>query len=123
EGDALPSIRMLGSLLIPRGMGSLLSPCGLGGLGEGTCHTGHVGCSCSCTRFPSWPWCLRLIISDDPSKQMVWPTRRDHLLCAGRPRMSVSTEEMEQTLGLEPRTCCLRNSCSTAELCRPGRAV
>jgi hypothetical protein len=28
--------------------------------------------------------------------------------------------EMEPTLGFEPRTCCLRNSCSTAELCRPG---
>src|SRR5690349_24755255 len=27
---------------------------------------------------------------------------------------------MEPTLGFEPRTCCLRNSCSTAELCRPG---
>ena len=26
---------------------------------------------------------------------------------------------MEPTLGFEPRTCCLRNSCSTAELCRP----
>ena len=25
---------------------------------------------------------------------------------------------MEPTLGFEPRTCCLRNSCSTAELCR-----
>src|SRR6267142_5052882 len=30
---------------------------------------------------------------------------------------------VEPTLGFEPRTCCLRNSCSTAELCRlgPGR--
>ena len=27
---------------------------------------------------------------------------------------------MEPTLGFEPRTCCLRNSCSTAELCRRG---
>ncbi len=26
---------------------------------------------------------------------------------------------VEPTLGFEPRTCCLRNSCSTAELCRP----
>jgi hypothetical protein len=26
--------------------------------------------------------------------------------------------ELEPTLGFEPRTCCLRNSCSTAELCR-----
>src|SRR5688572_28361659 len=25
---------------------------------------------------------------------------------------------LEPTLGFEPRTCCLRNSCSTAELCR-----
>ena len=25
---------------------------------------------------------------------------------------------VEPTLGFEPRTCCLRNSCSTAELCR-----
>ena len=25
---------------------------------------------------------------------------------------------VEPTLGLEPRTCCLRNSCSTTELCR-----
>ena len=29
-------------------------------------------------------------------------------------------EKVEPTLGFEPRTCCLRNSCSTAELCRPG---
>ena len=29
-------------------------------------------------------------------------------------------ELVEPTLGFEPRTCCLRNSCSTAELCRPG---
>ena len=29
---------------------------------------------------------------------------------------------VEPTLGFEPRTCCLRNSCSTAELCRRGRA-
>jgi hypothetical protein len=28
---------------------------------------------------------------------------------------------VEPTLGFEPRTCCLRNSCSTAELCRPER--
>ena len=28
---------------------------------------------------------------------------------------------LEPTLGFEPRTCCLRNSCSTAELCRRGR--
>jgi len=27
---------------------------------------------------------------------------------------------VEPTLGFEPRTCCLRNSCSTAELCRRG---
>ncbi len=27
---------------------------------------------------------------------------------------------LEPTLGFEPRTCCLRNSCSTAELCRRG---
>src|SRR3989304_6062431 len=27
-------------------------------------------------------------------------------------------EGVEPTLGFEPRTCCLRNSCSTAELCR-----
>src|SRR5262245_41450121 len=26
--------------------------------------------------------------------------------------------ELEPTLGFEPRTCCLRNSCSTTELCR-----
>src|SRR5688572_22754618 len=33
----------------------------------------------------------------------------------------VSTKRgVEPTLGFEPRTCCLRNSCSTAELCRPG---
>ena len=30
---------------------------------------------------------------------------------------------VEPTLGFEPRTCCLRNSCSTAELCRPGQEV
>ena len=29
-------------------------------------------------------------------------------------------ESLEPTLGFEPRTCCLRNSCSTAELCRRG---
>jgi hypothetical protein len=28
---------------------------------------------------------------------------------------------LEPTLGFEPRTCCLRNSCSTAELCRRDR--
>jgi alkanesulfonate monooxygenase SsuD/methylene tetrahydromethanopterin reductase-like flavin-dependent oxidoreductase (luciferase family) len=28
---------------------------------------------------------------------------------------------VEPTLGFEPRTCCLRNSCSTAELCRRER--
>ena len=31
--------------------------------------------------------------------------------------------KLEPTLGFEPRTCCLRNSCSTAELCRPGAGV
>jgi hypothetical protein len=30
---------------------------------------------------------------------------------------------VEPTLGFEPRTCCLRNSCSTAELCRPQQRV
>ena len=52
-------------------------------------------------------------------------------LCVGRRRSrSVSTWSLlrpaiyrlagsvEPTLGFEPRTCCLRNSCSTAELCR-----
>ena len=29
--------------------------------------------------------------------------------------------DVEPTLGLEPRTCCLRNSCSTTELCRRDR--
>ena len=32
---------------------------------------------------------------------------------------SRSKRGVEPTLGFEPRTCCLRNSCSTAELCRP----
>ena len=32
----------------------------------------------------------------------------------------VSCLPLEPTLGFEPRTCCLRNSCSTAELCRLG---
>jgi hypothetical protein len=32
---------------------------------------------------------------------------------------SVRAGKLEPTLGFEPRTCCLRNSCSTAELCRP----
>ena len=30
---------------------------------------------------------------------------------------------MEPTLGLEPRTCCLRNSCSTTELCRRRSSI
>ncbi len=30
---------------------------------------------------------------------------------------------LEPTLGFEPRTCCLRNSCSTAELCRRGTII
>ena len=32
-----------------------------------------------------------------------------------------TNRDVEPTLGLEPRTCCLRNSCSTTELCRRGR--
>src|SRR4051794_1650715 len=32
--------------------------------------------------------------------------------------LAVRAGELEPTLGFEPRTCCLRNSCSTAELCR-----
>ena len=32
----------------------------------------------------------------------------------------LTREWVEPTLGLEPRTCCLRNSCSTTELCRRG---
>jgi hypothetical protein len=34
--------------------------------------------------------------------------------CSSRARQ----RGVEPTLGFEPRTCCLRNSCSTAELCR-----
>ena len=30
---------------------------------------------------------------------------------------------VEPTLGFEPRTCCLRNSCSTAELCRRRTSI
>ena len=32
----------------------------------------------------------------------------------------LSGDRVEPTLGFEPRTCCLRNSCSTTELCRRG---
>ena len=36
----------------------------------------------------------------------------------------VSTDQgMEPTLGFEPRTCCLRNSCSTTELCRRRTSI
>ena len=38
----------------------------------------------------------------------------------GHHRLGQEAWEVEPTLGFEPRTCCLRNSCSTAELCRPG---
>ena len=41
-----------------------------------------------------------------------WPTTSARI---GR----IGGEGVEPTLGFEPRTCCLRNSCSTAELCRP----
>ncbi len=37
---------------------------------------------------------------------------------AGRKDRLSRVINMEPTLGFEPRTCCLRNSCSTAELCR-----
>ena len=40
-----------------------------------------------------------------------------------RPAGTCSCLEGEPTLGFEPRTCCLRNSCSTAELCRRGGHV
>src|SRR4051794_35776806 len=33
-------------------------------------------------------------------------------------KIQVVFDGVEPTLGFEPRTCCLRNSCSTAELCR-----
>ena len=39
---------------------------------------------------------------------------------AARSGGSERETEMEPTLRFELRTCCLRNSCSTAELCRPG---
>ena len=32
--------------------------------------------------------------------------------------LTLELAEVEPTLGFEPRTCCLRNSCSTTELCR-----
>ena len=35
-------------------------------------------------------------------------------------RPGFTFRSLEPTLGFEPRTCCLRNSCSTAELCRRG---
>ncbi len=35
-----------------------------------------------------------------------------------RPAGRLRFDSLEPTLGFEPRTCCLRNSCSTAELCR-----
>ena len=41
---------------------------------------------------------------------------------AGR-RPAFTRDLLEPTLGFEPRTCCLRNSCSTAELCRRSARI
>src|SRR3954454_14144337 len=45
-------------------------------------------------------------------------TRRVHARRKPAIRPAFLEDRLEPTLGFEPRTCCLRNSCSTAELCR-----
>jgi hypothetical protein len=65
---------------------------------------------------------------DEASVQLAGPRQLAHLRSASRAAKAVLTPDscssrartrgVEPTLGFEPRTCCLRNSCSTAELCR-----
>jgi hypothetical protein len=77
-------------------------------------------------------------VNDDPTRMRTrrsHPVRRASSVVATRPpdpRTAVSPDSraspngkrgVEPTLGFEPRTCCLRNSCSTAELCRRGRSI
>jgi hypothetical protein len=65
-----------------------------------------------------------------PLSALAWPdgrllqrADRSTAGCARPVRVPSGTGRrgVEPTLGFEPRTCCLRNSCSTAELCRRGR--
>ncbi len=45
---------------------------------------------------------------------------KDHMMSCRRVCGPPGDVGVEPTLGFEPRTCCLRNSCSTTELCRRG---
>src|SRR5206468_8616611 len=48
----------------------------------------------------------------------VGPDGREDRANSRQPFFPSTNKGVEPTLGFEQRTCCLRNSCSTAELCR-----